>query len=330
MPSTPLSADPRPTSIKNTDLDSRLLRYFLAVVREGSVRRASEILNVAASAVSRQISDLEARLGLQLLERLPRGVIATEAGLAIAEYARQQMEDGDRLVDYLKQLHGLRQGAVRISCGEGFVGDLMENGFRPFSEVYPNIRLQLLLGATPDILTAVAESTADIGLAYNPPSQAGVRSAAISRQPMCLIVPSGHPRQDDPAVSLSDLASEKMALLTMQHGTRQLVSRAEADLGMRLVPEFESNAIDVVRRYVMLGRGVTLLPRFAAATEIAEGRLRAIPLSDPILVAASAHLVVRLQRRLPTAVEQMVAFLTTRMEAFAGGEANQAQAAAST
>ncbi len=317
----PLSADPRidaprPTSITHADLDSRLMRYFLAVVREGSIRRAAETLNVAASAVSRQISDLELRLGLPLLERLPRGVIPTEAGTAIAEHARQQMEDGDRLLDYLKQLHGLRQGAVRIRCGEGFVGDLLENGVQPFSEVYPNIRLQLLLGVTPDILDAVAESSADVGLAYNPPSHAGVRSAAISRQPLCLLVAPGHPYRDHASIDLRGLVSEPLALLTMHHGIRQLIGRVEADHGIHLVPNLESSSIDVVRRYAISGRGVTLLPRFAAVAEIAEGRLCAVPLSDPLLAEASAHLLVRSQRRLPGAVEQLVAFLTTRMQAF--------------
>ena len=282
---------------------------------------------MAASAVSRQITDLEARLGLPLLERLSRGVVPTEAGVAIAEYAQQQMEDGDRLVDYLKQLHGLRQGAVRIHCGEGFVGDLLENALQPFSETYPRIRLQLLLGTTPDILGAVAESTTDIGLAYNPPSHTGVRSAAISRQPMCLIAGPGHSRRDDAGVELRSLASEPMALLTMQHGIRQLIGRAEADLGLRLVPDLESNSIDVLRRFVMSGRGATLLPRFAAASEIADGRLCAVPLSDPLLAGASAHLLVRSQRRLPSAVEHMVTFLTTRMQAFTVSDTGRASPA---
>lgn len=243
-------------------------------------------------------------------------MVPTEAGRVIAEHARQQVEDGERLIDYLKQLHGLRQGAVRIRCGEGFVGDLLENGIQPFSEVYPNIRLQLLLGVTPDILDAVAESSADIGLAYNPPSHAGVRSAAISRQPLCMLAAPGHPRCHDTSTDLRSLVSEPVALLTMHHGIRQLIARAEADHGIHLVPNLESGSIDVLRRYAIFGRGVTLLPRFAAATEIADGRLLAIPLSEPLLAEASAHLLVRSQRRLPGAVEQMVAFLTTRMQAF--------------
>jgi len=310
------AGDRRATSISLADLDSRLLRYILTVVREGSIRGAAERLNVAASAVSRQISDLELRLGLPLLERLPRGVAPTEAGVVVAEHARQQIEDGERLLDTLKQLHGLRRGAVRISCGEGFVGDLLENGILPFSDAYPRIRLQLLLGVTPDILDAVAESGADVGLAYNPPSHAGVRSAAIARQPLCVLAAPGHPRAACGTVALPSLAAEPLALLTAHHGIRQLIGRAAAEHGIHLVPHLESGSIDVLRRYAMSGRGVTLLPAFAAATEIAGGRLVAIPLLEPLLAEASAHLLVRAQRRLPSAVEQLVAVLATGMRAF--------------
>lgn len=194
--------------------------------------------------------------------------------------------------------------------------------------MYPSIRLQILLGVTPDILGAVAESRADIGLAYNPPSHAGVRSAAISRQPLCMLLAPGHSRCCETNVGLRSLAAEPMALLTVHHGIRQLIGRVEADHGIHLVPNLESSSIDVVRRFAISGRGVTLLPRFAAATEIGDGRLLAIPLSEPLLAEASAHLLVRSQRRLPVAVEQLVAFLTTRMQAFQlSGNAGVARAA---
>lgn len=312
----PLSADHRPTSISHADLDSRLLRYFLAVVREGSIRKAADTLNVAASAISRQVSDLELRLGLPLLERLPRGVIPTEAGRAIAEHARQQADDGDRLIGYLRQLHGLRRGAIRICCGEGFVGDLIENGINPFLNIYSDTRSQLTLGGTQDIVEAVAESRVDVGLAYNPSAHAGVRSIVISRQPLHMIVAPDQPLGSRGHTSLRSAAAEPAALLTWNHGIRQLLGRVEADQGFHLSPHMEASSIDVVRRFAMSGRGVTYLPLFAAATEIAAGRLVAVPLTDAVLVEASAHLLVRAQRRLPSAVEQLVSYLTTHMQAF--------------
>jgi DNA-binding transcriptional LysR family regulator len=312
----PLSVDSNPIHFTQADLEGRLLRYFLAVIREGSIRAAAESLNVAPSAVSRQISDLEQRLGLPLLERLPRGVVPTEAGLAIAEHARQQMEDADRLINYLHQLHGLRQSALRIMCGEGFVADLFDEAVRPFMETYPHMRIQVLLGATPDILEAVAESRVDVGLAYNPPPRIGVRSIAIARQQLCAVVASHHPIAGSEKLALADLASTPLAMTPRHHGLRDLVESVEAEQGLHLVPAFESGSIDLLRRFALSGMGATLLPEFAAATELAARRLVAIPLVDPVLVEASAHLLIRAQRRLPRNLERLVSTLTTGMRAF--------------
>jgi DNA-binding transcriptional LysR family regulator len=311
-----MTLERRPTSISQADLDTRLLRYFLAVVQEGSIRKAAVILNVAASAISRQLTDLEQRLGLPLLERLPRGVRPTEAGKAIADHARQQVDEGERLLDYLRQLHGLRVGAVRIRCGEGFIGDLMENGIRSFSASLPDLRLQILLGGTAEIMESVAESRVDVGLAYDPEPHVGVRSVAVSRQPLHLIAAPQHPAASGRPISLRDAADQRMALLTGSHGIRQLLARVEADQGFHLVPRVEASSIDVVKRYAMAGQGITFLPAFAAATEIADGRLKAMPLTDALLTQAAAHLLVRSQRRLPTTIERVVTSLVATMRAF--------------
>jgi DNA-binding transcriptional LysR family regulator len=312
----PSSADRQPGDPPRGDLDGRLLRYFLAVVRQGSIRGAAATLNVAASAVSRQISELELRFGLKLLERLPRGVVPTEAGEALAEHARQFIENNERLLDDLRQLQGLRRGAVRIRCGEGFVGDLLDNGLQPFAAAWPDIGLQVSLGGTQEILSAVAESHADLGLAYNPPAHVGLRSLAMARQPLHMMVAPGHPLAGRDSVALRELAGGPVALLTRQHGIRQLLGRVEADQRFHLVPQMEAGSIDILRRFAMAGQSATFLPRFAAASEIAQGRLVAVPLADPILAEASAHLVVRARRRLPAAVEQLADLLTTRLQAF--------------
>ncbi len=310
------SAGRRPGTLTEADLDSRFLRYFRAVVHEGSIRGAAEVLHVAASAISRQISELEGRLGVPLLERLPRGVVPTAAGQVVAEHARQQAEDAETVLDRLARLHNLRQGAVRIRCGEGFVSDLLDNGLPPFSAAHPDVRCRISLGATAEILEAVAGGSADIGLAYGPPARAGLRSAAIARQPLVVLVAPGHRLSGRRQVTLRALAAERTVLLSPEHGVRQLLARAQADQGVILVPHVEADSIDVVRRVAIAGAAVALLPQFAASAEIAQGRLVAVPVADTLLNEASAHLLVRSQRRLPAAVGRLVECLASRMRAF--------------
>ena len=72
-------------------IDTRALRHFLAVVRTGSIRAAADHINMAPSAASRQISDIEHRLGLPPFERNARGVVLTEAGQILAEHAKSMV-----------------------------------------------------------------------------------------------------------------------------------------------------------------------------------------------------------------------------------------------
>jgi DNA-binding transcriptional LysR family regulator len=83
-----------------------------------------------------------------------------------------------------------------------------------------------------------------------------------------------------------------------------------------LSPVLETPSIDVLRQFVAAGLGITYLPRFAVATELARGAVGLIELTDTPLVEASAHIIVRARRRLPVSVEQLVSHLAREMVAF--------------
>ena len=298
-------------------VNDRALRYFLAVVRAGSVRAAAEGLNVAASAVSRQIIDLEAQVGEALLERLPRGVVPTEAGRMVAEHAQRQADEAALLDDRLKRLRGVQQGTIRLRCGAGFLIDLLDNALAGFAQAHPGLTYQVESGTTDGILAAVAQGEADIGLAYNPPARPDVSGIVSARQPLLAVLPKGHALAGAAApVPLRAFATEPAALLPPDHGVRQLLGRVEADGGFRLVPRLETASFALHRRFVATGMGVAFLPRFVVAAELQADVLAAIPLRDTLLSEASAHLVVRTGRRLPEGMARLVGWLAERMVAF--------------
>ena len=297
-------------------LDTRELRFFIAVARIGSIRGAAEQLNVAPSVISRQIADMERRIGMPLFERTARGVILTEAGELVLEHGRRVQEESGFLAEQIGLLRGVQQRRVRIRCGEGFLADVIENGLGAFAAVYPDVQYDLQLGSTEGVLDSIANGDSDIGIAYNPQIDTRVRSLAISRQPLCLVVQPGHPLLAKDDLELSDCNGLPCALLGKGHGTTQLVSRVAADKGFALLPLVETTSIDVQRRFVMAGLGISFLPRFAVAMELARGTLAARELADPLLADASAHLMVRARRRLPLSVERLGSFLAAHMAAF--------------
>ncbi len=142
---------------------------------------------------------------------------------------------------------------------------------------------------------------------------------AICRQPLCAVIAPQHPFRPGSVTTLAAFAPYPAALLTATHGIRQLLGRVEADAGFHLMVNAEAASIDVARRLAIHGGFVTFLPEFAAASEIQSGQVLAVPLSDPLLTAASAHLVVRVRRRLPAVVDQLVGHLIAGMRAFKAG-----------
>lgn len=233
-------------------MQDRALRYFLAVIRSGSMRGAAEALHVAPSAISRQIAELEAAHGLPLLERQPRGVVPTEAGRVLAAHAQRREEEALLLRDQMRRLRGGEGGVVRLCCGPGFLADLLDNGLAGFAAAHPGIGFQVSLGGTDRIQDAVAEGEADLGLAYNPPARAGLESLAVASQPLAAILSPDHPlaAQVEP-LPLRRLAGEPLGLLPAGHGIRHLLARAEADGGFRMVPRLETASIELLRRFVM-------------------------------------------------------------------------------
>jgi DNA-binding transcriptional LysR family regulator len=172
------------------------------------------------------------------------------------------------------------------------------------------------VAGTDGVLASITNGDADIGVVYNPIVDTSLRSLAISRQPMCLVAPPGHALLSRERVSLSETLDNPLALLAEGYGVRQVVGRVAADNGLALAPVLETTSFDVVRRFVTSGLGVTFLPQFVVASELARGAVGVVELADGLLTEASAHLIVRARRRLPLSVERMAACLSMEMAAF--------------
>lgn len=297
-------------------IDAKGLKHFMTVVRTGSIRGAAEHLNVAPSVVSRQIAELEHGLGLPLFERTAKGVLLTEAGELVREHGKRVIEDHGLLAEQLDGLRGIQRARVRIICAEGLVADFIHHGLKTFLSVHPGIRYTLTLGSTESMVDAVTNGEADIAIAYNPLVDIRIRSLAIRRQPLCLVAPPDHALLQRSGLTLADCLGEPTALLSPGHGVRQLVGRVAADAGMALTPVLETRSIDALRQFVAARLGVTFLPRFAVSTEVAHGSVDTRELADPLLLEASAHLIVRAHRRLPASVEQLATCLAQEMAAF--------------
>ncbi|GAB3629414.1 LysR family transcriptional regulator [Pandoraea terrae] len=293
------------------------LRYLFEAVQCGTIRAAADRLDIAPSAVSRQIALLEAELALPLIERHKRGVYLTQAGRLLIEYYREQRAHQQDLLAKLQEVRGLRRGHIRLALGEGFVSDLMGAPLQSFCQRYPDIALTLDLAGTNEVVRQVAEDDADIGLVYHPPAEPKIVSRAQVQQPLHVIVAPGSPLLTRPApLTFAALEGVPLALMHGAYGTRQLMEMAEFSEKLRLAPTVTTNSISVLKHFVRAGLGATFLPAFAISQEIEAKQLFAIPIDHPLLASAEAHLITRVGRRLSGAANRLLTHLANRMEAF--------------
>jgi DNA-binding transcriptional LysR family regulator len=298
-------------------LDHHRLHYLYEAVRFGSVRAAAESLDVNPSVISRQIALLEKELGITLIERLSRGIRATEAGELLVQRFRQWSADQQDTLAKLRELQGLQRGHVDIVLGEGFVSDLMSGPLAKFWGRHPDLTMSFDLAGTTEVVNAVAEDRYHIGLVFNAGPDPRIRITTAIRQPICAIVPIGHPlaRQDRP-LHLRELAEVPLGLMHPSYGTRQIVATAEAEERIGLLPKLVTSSISVLRHFVKSGMGVTLLPAFSVAADIADGSLLALPVDNRLLASSEACVITRLGRELPAAAGHLLRFLGAGMRAF--------------
>jgi len=294
--------------------DRRIL-YFFEAVRLGSVRAAADSLDVAPSAVSRHIAQLEQELSAPLMERHRRGVRPTEAGERVLEYYRQRLAQQEVLLDSLQALRGLQSGSVVLSVGEGFIEGLAAP-LSQFSTLYPKIDLQINVCGSNEVIRQVVEDESHIGLVFNPASDPKIRAHVRRKQPVRVIVNPEHPLAEAKGpIPLTGLDKHRLALPGVSYGIRQILTLAEHQLGISLNPTLTCSTIAMLKRYAMQG-GVTLLPQFVVEDELAQCQLLALPLHHEIFSNPEVQLITRLGRQLSVGATRLLTMLLSDMVAF--------------
>lgn len=295
--------------------DRRIL-YFFEAVRLGSVRAAADALDVAPSAVSRHISQLEQELNAPLMERHRRGVKPTEAGERVLDYYRQRLSQQEVLLDSLQALRGLQSGSIVLSTGEGFI-DGLADVLRQFTSQYPKIEILINVCGSNEVIRQVVEDESHIGLVFNPANDAKIRTHIRRRQPVKVIVNAEHPlAASKKPIPLVGLDQYWLALPAVSYGIRQILTLAEHQLGVSLVPTLTCSTFAMLKRYAMQG-GVTLLPQFVVEEELARGELVALPLHHDVFSQPEAQVITRLGRQLGVGASRLLGMIQ-EMTAFKG------------
>ena len=242
-------------------MELRQLIYFIEVAKQEHVSSAAEKLHVAQSAVSRQISNLEAELGVQLLEKDGRNIKLTHIGKLFAKQAAigiKAINNAKQLVDeYIDP----DRGTIRIGFPTSFASNILPSIITAFKKKYPDARFHLRQGSYQFLIDAVKNREIDLAFIGPVPSRdPDIRTDILFTEQFMALLPKSHPLGQEKTITLLKLMRESFVLFPPGYILRKIVEDACLHAGFRPMIPFEGEDLDAIKGLVSSGMAVTLLP----------------------------------------------------------------------
>ena len=275
-------------------MDLAALKVFLAVAQERSFSRAAAKVHRTQPAVSQAVRRLELELGEQLFDRSSKTGTLTEAGKMLQNYGQRLVRLAEETESAARELRDLRRGRVLIGANEAAVHTLLPLIGR-FRQLYPDIAIDVRRVPARQIAVEVQQGSLDFGALTFHPTEEGLLEVPVGTDELVLLVPPSHELAGRRQVAMEDIAQEPVVAHNDPSPARERVLRLFEEHHVPLNMVIALPSLDGIKRAVELKLGVALLPRRCAITEIASGRLVAVPVAgvsrkrQVMLVCRKAH-----------------------------------------
>ncbi len=288
--------------------------YFDCVRRCGSFREAARILNVASSAVNRQILKLEDELGTPLFERLPGGLQLTAAGEIFARHALTVIQDTERVKSQLDALQGLRSGHVELATVEGVTIDLLPVAIERMRELYPQVSVGVSIHGSTGIPETITSGNADLGLAFALQRNDGLHQLIRAHLHLGAIMRPDHPLAAAKKLSFATCAAYPLILAKPELSIHHLMGPALSQTRNWGRPIVETGSVELAKKLAMRGDGIAFQTRIGIEEELLSGKLVHIPLVQNQPIMSDLGLYIRAQRAMPVAVDAFAQILAKEIE----------------
>ena len=290
-----------------------VLKYFIEVASAGSVRKASERLYVAASAVNRQIHKLEDELGVELFDRMPNGLRLNAAGERLLKHAQETLHQFQVMRTELDALKGERTGHVKVASMDSFFEELLPSAVEEFLQIFPAVTYTITSTQPMEIPQLVMSGQADVGLTFVSRLPGGVESVATANLPIGVVMPPGHPLSKHASVSLKECAKYPF-LRSSSHPVLSASLSAEfAAFWDDMEPAATCNSTPLLKRLIMGSKGISCFSKIAFIEELRNGDLLWRPFELPALSRLQVGILVPTQRVLPNVTQNFVARMARRL-----------------
>ncbi|MGP3219948.1 LysR family transcriptional regulator [Serratia bockelmannii] len=249
------------------------LRVFVAIARHGSFSRAGEAIGLTQSAVSHSVKELEAEVGVRLLDRTTREVVLTDAGLRLANRVERLLDELQAALLDARSFGVQRSGTVRVATSQTISAHLMPQCIAAGEREYPEIRIMLRDQAQQQVLHSVRNAEVDFGIVVDPVQAVDLECEAVLHEPFLLLCRDDHPFAEQQEVRWSALNGCRLVLQDYASGSRPLIDSALRQQGVEAQVVQEIGHPATLFPMVAEGIGISIFP--ALALPLPEGgRLR--------------------------------------------------------
>lgn len=274
-----------------TALIATACRHFLSVAETGSVRAAARELNVAASAISRQLQLLEQALGTALFDRSGRGLQLTPAGEVLLRGLRQAGQAHEQALDELSALKGLQRGLLRIATVESVSVTILPDMLLRFASAHPGIEVAVTVAGSEAVTALVRDHQADLGFTFNPSSLDGLVTLASWDLHLGAVMSPRHALAKAGKLALADCMGHPLAWPSRGLSLRTILDSMPA--ARKLRPAFECNSLRLMASLARRGSCIAFQTVIGIEQELAAGTLVFVPLSDRRLPVDRLRLLAR-------------------------------------
>jgi len=296
-------------------IDLTSLQLFVAVCELGSIGRAAEREFIAASAISKRLSDLEATLGITLLYRHTRGVDLTPAGESLLHHARSMLYSLEKMQGELSEYADGVRGHVRVHANISAIVQFLPEDLGAFTRAHDAIKIDLEEHLSSEVVRAVQEGAADLGICHVPQDTGELQTLPYRRDRLALIVPADHPLAAHERIAFVDSLDFDHVGLHTNSSIYVAMHQAALAAGRSVRLRIHVTGLDAMCRMIDNGLGIGVMPQHAFAL-MAPGigsRLASVALQDP-WAEREIRLVARDFSTLPVAARTLVSHLHTPLD----------------
>jgi DNA-binding transcriptional LysR family regulator len=270
----------------------RALECLVTIVEQGSLTKAAAVLHMSQPALSHQIAAIERILGTPVIERLPRGIRPTAAGLAAAAEARSALAAADRAVMAARRVAAGAGGRIRIACAETMTAWVLVPVLRSWRRRFPDVELDLKEYTSADrMLEVLLAGGTDITVGPRP-TRTDERVEVLGREEVVVVASPEHRFSHMDAVPLAELAAEPLVHYNPDNGNAVWVDQFAAQRHVVLPePTLRTGSPRTAAQLAAAGMGVAIVP-FSALSPRPGGTVRSFDppeLREVVAVVAAPH-----------------------------------------